>query len=66
MALELFKPFVMHKLVESGLTPNVKSARRFIERGRDEVWGILEGIIKDHPVMLNRSSYPSQTRDTGV
>ncbi|NLD05278.1 MAG: DNA-directed RNA polymerase subunit beta', partial [Synergistaceae bacterium] len=55
MALELFKPFVMHKLVESGLTPNVKSARRFIERGRDEIWGILEGIIKDHPVMLNRA-----------
>lgn len=55
MALELFKPFVMHKLVESGLAPNVKSARRFIERGRDEVWGILEGIIKDHPVMLNRA-----------
>ena len=55
MALELLKPFVMHKLVESGLTPNVKSARRFIERGRDEVWAILEGIIKDHPVMLNRA-----------
>jgi DNA-directed RNA polymerase subunit beta' len=55
MALELFKPFVMHKLVETGLTPNVKSARRFIERGRDEVWAILEGIIKDHPVMLNRA-----------
>lgn len=55
MALELFKPFVMHKLVESGLAPNVKSARRFIERGRDEVWGILEEIIKDHPVMLNRA-----------
>ncbi|MCD8164340.1 MAG: DNA-directed RNA polymerase subunit beta' [Synergistaceae bacterium] len=55
MALELFKPFVMHKLVESGIAPNVKSARRFIERGRDEVWGILEGIIKDHPVMLNRA-----------
>lgn len=55
MALELFKPFVMHKLVESGLVPNVKSARRFIERGRDEIWGILEGIIKDHPVMLNRA-----------
>ena len=55
MALELFKPFVMHKLVESGLAPNVKSARRFIERGRDEVWAILEGIIKDHPVMLNRA-----------
>ncbi len=55
MALELFKPFVMHELVERGLAPNVKSARRFIERGRDEVWAILENIIKDHPVMLNRA-----------
>jgi len=55
MALELFKPFVMHKLVEGGMAPNVKSARRFIERGRDEVWAILEEIIKDHPVMLNRA-----------
>ena len=55
MALELFKPFVIHELAERGLAPNVKSARRFIERGRDEVWGILEGIIKDHPVMLNRA-----------
>lgn len=55
MALELFKPFVMQKLVERNLAPNVKSARRLIERGRDEVWGILEEIIKDHPVMLNRA-----------
>ena len=55
MALELFKPFVMHKLVERGLAPNVKSARRIIERGRDEIWAILEEIIKDHPVMLNRA-----------
>ena len=55
MALELFKPFVIHELAERGLAPNVKSARRFIERGRDEVWGILEEIIKDHPVMLNRA-----------
>ena len=55
MALELFKPFVMHKLVESGLAPNVKSARRYIEKGKDEVWAILENIIKDHPVMLNRA-----------
>jgi DNA-directed RNA polymerase subunit beta' len=55
MALELFKPFVMNKLVENAMAPNVKSARRFIERGRDEVWAILEGIIKDHPVMLNRA-----------
>jgi DNA-directed RNA polymerase subunit beta' len=55
MALELFKPFVMNKLVEKRLVPNVKSARRFIERGGDEVWAILESIIKDHPVMLNRA-----------
>lgn len=55
MALELFKPFVMQKLVERGLAPNVKSARRLIERGRDEVWAILEEIIKDHPVLLNRA-----------
>ncbi len=55
MALELFKPFVMHKLVELQLAPNVKSARRFIDRGREEVWALLEEIIKDHPVMLNRA-----------
>lgn len=55
MALELFKPFVMNKLVENGTASNVKSARRYIERGRDEVWAILENIIKDHPVMLNRA-----------
>ncbi|MDR0765255.1 MAG: DNA-directed RNA polymerase subunit beta', partial [Synergistaceae bacterium] len=55
MALELFKPFVMNKLVDDGKAPNVKSARRFIERGHDAVWAILESIIKDHPVMLNRA-----------
>ncbi len=55
MALELFKPFVMQKLVERGNAPNVKSARRLIERGREEVWGILEEIIRDHPVLLNRA-----------
>jgi DNA-directed RNA polymerase subunit beta' len=55
MALELFKPFVMHKLVEGGIAPNVKSARRLIDRGKDEVWAILEEIIKDHPVLLNRA-----------
>ncbi|QTX31533.1 DNA-directed RNA polymerase subunit beta' [Aminithiophilus ramosus] len=55
MALELFKPFVMQKLVERGQAANVKNARRIIERGRDEVWAILEEIIKDHPVLLNRA-----------
>ncbi|GAB6280103.1 MAG: DNA-directed RNA polymerase subunit beta' [Thermovirga sp.] len=55
MALELFKPFVINKLVEQGLSPNVKSAKRAIERGREDVWGILEDVIKGHPVMLNRA-----------
>lgn len=55
MALELFKPFVIRQLVERGLAPNVKSAKRIIERGREEIWGILEEIIRDHPVMLNRA-----------
>ncbi|MGI6253210.1 MAG: DNA-directed RNA polymerase subunit beta' [Aminivibrio sp.] len=55
MALELFKPFVIRQLVERELAPNVKNAKRLIERGREEIWGILEEIIKDHPVMLNRA-----------
>ncbi|HAK41326.1 MAG TPA: DNA-directed RNA polymerase subunit beta', partial [Synergistaceae bacterium] len=55
MALELFKPFVINKLVEQGLSPNVKSAKRAIERGREDVWGILEKVIKGHPVLLNRA-----------
>ncbi|HPF54407.1 MAG TPA: DNA-directed RNA polymerase subunit beta' [Eubacteriales bacterium] len=55
MALELFKPFVMKKLVKSNMAQNVKGAKRMIERGVTEVWGVLEGIIKEHPVMLNRA-----------
>ncbi len=55
MALELFKPFVIRRLVEGGLAPNVKNAKRKIEKGGGEVWEILENIIKDHPVMLNRA-----------
>ena len=55
MALELFKPFVIHQLVEQGVAPNVKSGKRMIERGKEEIWGMLEEIIKDHPVMLNRA-----------
>ncbi len=55
MALELFKPFVMHKLVELGFTQNIKSAKRMVERERTEVWDILEDVIKDHPVILNRA-----------
>ena len=55
MALELFKPFVMKKLVEDGLAHNIKSAKRMVERVREEVWDVLEDVIADHPVLLNRA-----------
>jgi DNA-directed RNA polymerase subunit beta' len=55
MALELFKPFVMRKLVEKGLAHNIKSAKRIVERVRPEVWDVLEEVIQDHPVLLNRA-----------
>ena len=55
MAIELFKPFVMKKLVEKGLAHNVKSAKRMIETLQTEVWDVLEDVIKEHPVMLNRA-----------
>ena len=55
MALELFKPFVMKKLVKGGFAQNVKGAKRMVERVSAEVWGVLEEVIKDHPVMLNRA-----------
>ena len=55
MALELFKPFVMKRLVETGATGNIKSARKMVERAKPEVWDALEVVIKGHPVMLNRA-----------
>ncbi|TMF23342.1 MAG: DNA-directed RNA polymerase subunit beta' [Chloroflexi bacterium] len=55
MALELFKPFVMRQLVERGLAHNIKSAKRYVERISPEVWDVLEEVIKDHPVLLNRA-----------
>lgn len=55
MALELFKPFVINKLVEENYAPNVKGAKRIIEQMRPEVWGILEKVIKGRPVLLNRA-----------
>ncbi len=55
MALELFKPFVMHKLVVQGLAHNIKSAKRAVERVRPEVWDVLEEVIKDRPVLMNRA-----------
>merc|ERR1712225_58071 len=54
-ALELFKPFVMKELVEKGLAHNIKSAKRKIERVQPEVWDVLESVIKEHPVLLNRA-----------
>ena len=55
MAVELFKPFVMRELVGRGIAQNIKNAKRMVERLKPEVWGILEEVIKDHPVMLNRA-----------
>ena len=55
MAVELFKPFVMRELVGRGIAHNIKNAKRMVEKLRPEVWDILEDVIKDHPVMLNRA-----------
>ena len=55
MAIELFKPFVMKRLVNDGLAHNIKSAKRMVERVKPEVWDVLEDVIKDHPVLLNRA-----------
>ena len=55
MALELFKPFIIHELEKRGLVQTVKSAKKKVEQGSDEVWDILEDVIKDHPVLLNRA-----------
>ncbi len=55
MAIELFKPFIMKKLVESGQCHNIKSAKRAVEKAKPSVWDVLEGVIKEHPVLLNRA-----------
>ena len=55
MALELFKPFVMKRLVDLELAQNIKSAKRMVERRRPQVWDVLEEVIKEHPVLLNRA-----------
>ncbi|SNS38994.1 DNA-directed RNA polymerase subunit beta' [Anaerovirgula multivorans] len=55
MALELFKPFVMKKLVENNFAHNIKSAKRMVEKVKPEVWDVLEEVIKEHPVLLNRA-----------
>lgn len=55
MAVELFKPFIMHKLVATGKAYNIKSAKKILEKGEDELWDVLEEVIKEHPVLLNRA-----------
>ncbi|CAI8376276.1 MAG: DNA-directed RNA polymerase subunit beta' [Acidimicrobiales bacterium AG-410-I20] len=55
MALELFKPFVMKRLVDDELAPNIKSAKRMVERRKSHVWGVLGDVIREHPVLLNRA-----------
>src|SRR5688500_4186398 len=55
MALELFKPFVMKRLVDLEFAQNIKSAKRMVERARPQVWDVLEEVIKEHPVFLNRA-----------
>ena len=65
MALELFKPFVMKRLVEKGLAHNIKSAKRMVERVRAEVWDVLEEVITEHPVLLNRAP-PSTGWESGL
>ena len=55
MAVELFKPFVMRKLLEDGTAHNIKSAKRMVERFDNAIWDVLEDVIKDHPVLLNRA-----------
>ncbi len=55
MAIELFKPFVFRKLVEKGICQNIKSAKNAVARGKSQIWDILEDVIKDHPVLLNRA-----------
>ncbi|MCD8384095.1 MAG: DNA-directed RNA polymerase subunit beta' [Clostridiales bacterium] len=55
MAVELFRPFIMKKLVQDGVANNIKSAKKMVDKGRPEVWDALDFVIKDHPVMLNRA-----------
>ena len=55
MAIELFKPFVMREIVARDIVQNVKAAKRLVERGDERIWDILEEVIKEHPVLLNRA-----------
>jgi len=55
MALELFKPFIYHRLEEKGLATTIKSAKKMLEKERPEVWDVLDEVIREHPVLLNRA-----------
>src|SRR5512143_3421238 len=55
MALELFKPFILRKLEERGIASSIKAAKKYVEKERPEVWDILEEVIKEHPILLNRA-----------
>ena len=66
MALELFKPFVMKKLVDRGQAHNIKSAKRMVERVRPEVWDVLDEVIREHPVLLNRAPDAPPPRHPGL
>lgn len=55
MAIELFKPFVMYELVQQEISPNIKSAKKMVEKNNPRIWDVLEEVIKDHPVLLNRA-----------
>jgi len=55
MALELFKPFIFSKLIRRGITTTIKAAKKMVERESSQVWDILEEVIREHPVLLNRA-----------
>jgi DNA-directed RNA polymerase subunit beta' len=55
MAIELFQPFVIHRLIRGGLVNNIKAAKKLISRGDPSVWDVLEEVIEGHPVLLNRA-----------
>ena len=66
MALELFKPFVYNRLIKKGFATTIKNAKKLVEKERPEVWDMLEEVIKEHPVLLNRAPYPAQARHSGL
>ena len=66
MALELFKPFVYNRLIRKGFATTIKNAKKLVEKERPEVWDVLEEVIKEHPVLLNRAPDAPPARHTGL